>query len=80
MIKEEIIRYSHDVTFDCGNAEYAAVMYGIHQGSKNNGERLTAKQTLKLTNSMLEYTVSNNTGKDLFVSKFYIKTGYFRHT
>lgn len=69
-IEGNVSWYSHAATYGCGDAEYTATMYGIPQGSENNGEELTAEQALKLTDSIFENVYKENGEKDLFVEQF----------
>ena len=62
--------YSHKDTYPCGSAAYTSVMYGIPQGARNEGERLSGEEAIRLTRNMFDLISASNEGKPLFINQF----------
>ncbi|WP_155831432.1 hypothetical protein [Butyrivibrio sp. LC3010] len=62
--------YSHEETYSCEDSDYVATMYGIHMGFSNNGERVTAEETLPCTEYILKDLTEKNGGKPVYVEQF----------
>lgn len=62
--------YCHEATYHCGTAPFTAVMYGVPMGFENQGERVTAAETLERTEGMLSRLLQKNGGKSLYVEQF----------
>ncbi len=68
--KGDFTYYSHAKTYSCGSAAYTSVMYGIPQGARNEGERLTATEAIPMTRWVLESIQENNEGKPIYINQF----------
>ena len=62
--------YDHADQYLCGNADYTAIVYGIPMGFENKGEKVSAEEALRHTESVISAVHRHNLNKPLYIDQF----------
>lgn len=62
--------YSHVSTFSCQDSNFTCSIFSLHMDSLNQGEKISAKEALTKTDTVLSDLKGTNGGKGIFVEQF----------